>query len=82
MKFIKVTKRMKKLFTIASEGNIKMAIEWNVIDDIVSINWCTIDEKLYDLQDGKIKERFIEKTLEYFKESDKYLEVIKKYNKI
>ena len=41
MKFIKVTKRMKKLFTIASEGNIRMAIEWNVIEDVVSINWCT-----------------------------------------
>ena len=82
MQFIKVTKRMKKLFTIASEGNIKMAIEWNVIDDVVSINWCTIDEKLYELIDGSIKDRFIEKTLEYFKGSDKYLEVIKKYNKI
>ena len=82
MQFIKVTKRMKKLFTIASEGKIKMAIEWNVIDDVVSINWCTVNEKRYDLQDGKIKERFIENTLEYFKESDKYLEVLKKYNKI
>ena len=81
MKFMKVTKKMKKLFTIASEGNIKMAIEWNVIDDVVSINWCTIDEKLYDLQDGSIRDKFIEKTLEYFKESDKYLEVLKKYNK-
>ena len=81
MQFIKVTKRMKKLFTIASEGNIKMAIEWNVIDDVVSINWCTLNEKLYDLQDGSIRDKFIEKTLEYFKESDKYLEVLKKYNK-
>ena len=81
MQFIKVTKRMKKLFTIASEGNIKMAIEWNVIDDVVSINWCTVNEKLYDLQDGSIRDKFIEKTLEYFKESDKYLEVLKKYNK-
>ena len=79
---MKATKRMKKLFTIASEGNIKMAIEWNVIDDVVSINWCTIDEKLYDLKDGSIKDRFIEKTLEYFKESNKYLEVLKKYNNI
>ena len=82
MQFIKVTKRMKKLFTIASEGNIKMAIEWNVIDDVVSINWCTLNEKLYDLQDGSIRDKFIEKTLEYFKESDKYLEVLKKYNNI
>lgn len=81
MQFMKVTKRMKKLFTIASEGNIKMAIEWNVIDDVVSINWCTLNEKLYDLQDGSIRDKFIEKTLEYFKESDKYLEVLKKYNK-
>lgn len=81
MQFIKVTKRMKKLFTIASEDNIKMAIEWNVIDDVVSINWCTLNEKLYDLQDGSIRDKFIEKTLEYFKESDKYLEVLKKYNK-
>ena len=80
MQFIKVTKRMKKLFTIASEGDIKMAIEWNVIDDIVSINWCTLNEKLYDLKDSSIKERFIEKTLEYFKDSDKYLEILKKYN--
>ena len=82
MKFMKATKRMKKLFTIASEGNIKMAIEWNVIDDIVSINWCTLNEKLYDLQDRAIRDKFIEKTLEYFKESDKYLEVLKKYNNI
>ena len=71
---------MKKLFTIASEGNIKMAIEWNVIDNVVSINWCTVKEKLYNLQDGSIKDRFIENTLEYFKSSDKYLEVLKKYN--
>lgn len=82
MQFIKVTKRMKKLFTIASEANIKMAIEWNVIDDIVSINWCTVNEKLYPLPDCSIKDRFIEKTLIYFKGSDKYLEVLKKYNKI
>ena len=83
MKFMKATKRMKKLFTIASEGNIKMAIEWNVIDDIVSINWCTVNEKLYNnnLPDS-IKDKFIEKTLMYFKGSDKYLEVLKKYNKI
>ena len=80
MQFMKVTKRMKKLFTIASEDKIKMAIEWNVIDDIVSINWCTLNEKLYDLKDSSIKERFIEKTLIYFKESDKYLEILKKYN--
>ena len=82
MKFIKVSKRMKKLFTIATEGNIRMAIEWNVIDDIVSINWCTVNEKHYNLQDENIKNRFIEKTLIYFKSSDKYLEVLKKYNKI
>ena len=82
MKFTQVTKRMKKLFVIATEGNIKMAIEWNVIDNIVNVNWCTIDEKLYILQDGSIKERFIKKTLEYFKGSDKYLELLKKYNKI
>ena len=80
MKFMKVTKRMKKLFTIATEGKIKMAIEWNVIDDLVSINWCTLNEKRCSLQDGAIKERFIEKTLEYFKGSDKYLEILKKYN--
>ena len=82
MKFMKATKRMKKLFTIASEANIRMAIEWNVIDDVVSINWCTVNEKRYDLQDDNIKNRFIEKTLIYFKSSDKYLEVLKKYNKI
>lgn len=82
MQFIKATKRMKKLFTIASEANIKMAIEWNVIDDIVSINWCTVNEKLYNLQDENIKNKFIEKTLIFFKSSDKYLEVLKKYNKI
>ena len=82
MEFSKITKRMKKLFTIASEGNIRMAIEWNVIDDIVLINWCTVNEKRYNLQDGNIKNRFIEKTLIYFKSSDKYLEVLKKYNKI
>lgn len=82
MKFIKVTKRMKKLFTIASEGNIRMAIEWNVKDDVVSINWCTVNEKLYNLQDSNIKDKFIEKTLIYFKSSDKYLEVLKKYNMI
>ena len=80
MQFIKVTKRMKKLFTIASEGDIKMAIEWNVIDNVVSINWCTLNEKPYNLKDSSIKERFIEKTLEYFKGSDKYLEILKKYN--
>ena len=82
MKFIKVTKRMKKLFTIASEGNIRMAIEWNVIEDVVSINWCTVNEKRYNLQDSNIKDKFIEKTLIYFKSSDKYLEVLKKYNMI
>ena len=82
MKFIKVTKRMKKLFTIASEGNIRMAIEWNVKDDVVSINWCTVNEKLYNLQDSNIKDKFIEKALIYFKSSDKYLEVLKKYNMI
>ena len=82
MKFMKSTKRMKKLFTIASEGNIRMAIEWNVIDDIVSINWCTVNGKQYNLKDENIKNRFIEKTLIYFKSSDKYLEVLKKYNKI
>ena len=82
MEFAKITKRMKKLFVIATEGNIKMAIEWNVIDDIVNINWCTVNEKLYNLQDDNIKNRFIEKTLMYFKGSDKYLEVLKKYNKI
>ena len=82
MQFIKITKRMKKLFTIASEGNIRMAIEWNVIEDVVSINWCTVNEKLYNLQDSNIKDKFIEKTLIYFKSSDKYLEVLKKYNMI
>ena len=82
MKFIKITKRMKKLFTIASEGNIRMAIEWNVIDNVVSINWCTLNEKLYNLKDSNIKDKFIEKTLIYFKSSDKYLEVLKKYNMI
>ena len=81
MKFIKITKRMKKLFVIASEDNIKMAIEWNVIDNVVSINWCTVNEKLYNLQDSNIKDKFIEKTLIYFKRSDKYLEVLEKYNK-
>ena len=81
MKFIKITKRMKKLFTIASKGNIRMAIEWNVIDNVVSINWCTLNEKLYNLKDSSIKEKFIEKTLIYFKRSDKYLEVLEKYNK-
>ena len=82
MKFTKITKRMKKLFTIATKGNIRMAIEWNVIDNIVNVNWCTVNEKLYNLQDGNIKDKFIEKTLLYFKTSDKYLEVLKKYNKI
>ena len=82
MEFSKITKRMKKLFTIAAEGNIKMAIERNVIDDVVSINWCTVNEKHYNLQDENIKNRFIEKTLIFFKSSDKYLEVLKKYNKI
>ena len=82
MEFMKVTKRMKKLFTITKKGNIKMAIEWNVIDDIVNINWCTVNEKLYNLQDDNIKNRFIEKTLMSFKGSNKYLEVLKKYNKI
>ena len=73
---------MKKLFTITKKGNVSMAIEWNVIDDIVNINWCTVNGKLYNLQDGSIKDKFIEKTLMYFKGSDKYLEVLKKYNKI
>ena len=82
MQFTKITKRMKKLFTIATKGNIRMAIEWNVIDNIVNVNWCTVNEKLYNLQDGNIKDKFIEKTLLYFKTSDKYLEVLKKYNKI
>ena len=82
MKFTQVSKRMKKLFVIASEDNIKMAIEWNVIDNVVSINWCTLNEKLYNLKDSSIKEKFIEKTLIYFKSSDKYLEVLKKYNMI
>ena len=82
MEFSKITKRMKKLFTITTKGNIKMAIEWNVIDDIVNVNWCTVNGKLYNLQDGSIKDKFIEKTLMYFKGSDKYLEVLKKYNKI
>ena len=83
MEFIKITKKMKKLFTIATKGNIKMALEWNVIDHHVSINWCTVNEKLYNnnLPDS-IKDKFIEKTLMYFKGSDKYLEVLKKYNKI
>lgn len=82
MEFIKVTKRMKKLFTIATKGNIRMAIEWNVIDDKVSINWCTVNEKPYNNLPDSIKDKFIEKTLIYFKGSDKYLEVLKKYNKI
>ena len=82
MKFIKITKRMKKLFTIATKENIEMAIEWNVIDDEISINWCTVNGKQYNLKDENIKNRFIEKTLIYFKSSDKYLEVLKKYNKI
>lgn len=83
MKFTKITKRMKKLFTIATKGNIRMAIEWNVIDNIVNVNWCTVNGKLYNnnLPDS-IKDKFIEKTLIYFKSSDKYLEVLKKYNKI
>ena len=82
MKFTQVTKRMKKLFTIVAEGNIKMAIEWNVIDNVVSINSCTVNEKLYNFQDSNIKDKFIEKTMIYFKSSDKYLEVLKKYNMI
>ena len=82
MEFTKITKRMKKLFTITTKGNVSMAIEWNVIDDIININWCTVNGKLYNLQDGSIKDKFIEKTLMYFKGSDKYLEVLKKYNKI
>ena len=48
MQFIKITKRMKKLFTIVTKGNIRMAIEWNVIDNKVNINWCTINGKLYN----------------------------------
>ena len=82
MEFSKITKRMKKLFTIATKGNIRMAIEWNVIDDKVSINWCTVNEKPYNNLPDSIKDKFIEKTLMYFKGSDKYLEVLKKYNKI
>ena len=83
MEFAKITKRMKKLFTIVTKGNIRMAIEWNVIDNEVSVNWCTVNEKLYNnnLLDS-IKDKFIEKTLMYFKGSDKYLEVLKKYNNI
>ena len=82
MEFAKITKRMKKLFTVTTKGNVSMAIEWNVIDDIVNINWCTVNGKLYNLKDGSIKDKFIKKTLMYFKGSDKYLEVLKKYNKI
>ena len=83
MEFAKITKRMEKLFTITTKGNVSVAIEWNVIDDQVSINWCTVNGKLYNnnLPDS-IKDKFIEKTLMYFKGSDKYLEVLKKYNKI
>ena len=36
----------------------------------------------FSLNNGNIKNRFIEKTLIYFKSSDKYLEVLKKYNMI
>ena len=66
MEFIKITKRMKKLFTITTKGNVSMAIEWNVIDDIVNVNWCTVNGKLYNnnLPDS-IKDKFIEKTLMY-----------------
>ena len=81
MRFTKVLKRMKKLFIIASEGNIKMAIEWNIIDDIVNINWCTINEKLTNNVDEAIKDRFIEKARIYLKDSNKYSEILKKYNK-
>ena len=81
MRFTKVLKRMKKLFVIATEGNIKMAIEWNIIDDIANINWCTINEKLTNNVDEAIKDRFIEKAVTYLKETDKYLEILKKYNK-
>ena len=82
MEFTKVTKRMKKLFTIATEGKIQIAIEWNVIDDVVNINWCTINGKKYNLLDGGIKDRFIKKSLIYFKNTEKYMEVLKKYNKV
>ena len=82
MEFTKITKKMKKLFTITKKGNVSMAIEWNVIDDKVSINWCTVNGKLYNNLPDSIKDKFIEKTLMYFKGSDKYLEVLKKYNKI
>ena len=82
MEFTKITKKMKKLFTITKKGNVSMAIEWNVIDDEVSINWCTIKGKLYNNLPDSIKDKFIKKTLMYFKGSDKYLEVLKKYNKI
>ena len=82
MEFTKITKKMKKLFTITKKGNVSMAIEWNVIDDIVNVNWCTVNGKLYNNLSDSIKDKFIEKTRMYFKGSDKYLEVLKKYNKI
>ena len=81
MKFTQVTKRMKKLFVIATEGNIKMAIEWNIIDNIVNVNWCTLNEKLYNNADESIKDRFIEEAVTYIKGTDKYSEILKKYNK-
>ena len=83
MEFTKIIKKMRKLFTITKKGNVSIVIEWNVIDDQVTINWCTVNKKLYNnnLPDS-IKDKFIEKTLMYFKSSDKYLEILKKYNKI
>lgn len=82
MKFYGLSKRMKKLFVIATEGKIKMAIEWDVINDKVNINWCELNGKLYEANDETIKDRFISNTIEYFKTTDKYKEISKKYNKV
>lgn len=82
MKFCRLSKRMKKLFVIATEGKIKMAIEWDVINDKVNINWYELNGKLYKMNDETVKDRFISNTIEYFKTTDKYKEILKKYHKV
>lgn len=79
MTFTKVSKRMKKVFTIATQDKIRMAIEWNIVDNIISINWITIDGKLVDTIDSKISNEFIQGAKKYMKESKQYKEICIKY---
>jgi hypothetical protein len=77
-------KMMKKLFLGAVKGNIEVAIELNIIDNIYKINW--INDRTSGRDNFKESlgvdedQELINESLEYAKTLKQYKDIIKKYN--